>query len=149
MKRQRLQAAAVGGSPDEVEQAFYEALSHADIGQMMACWAEEDEIVCILPAGERLVGPGPIRRAFERLFAKGKLQVRQERVHKLEALASSVHHLTEHVRVLTPQGEQVAWIAVTHVYHKTPQGWRLVLHHASPVSAQDLSGAAKRPPVLH
>lgn len=149
MKRQRLQAAAVGGSPDEVEQLFYEALNNADIDQLMACWAEEDDIVCILPRGERLIGSGNIRRAFEVLWSRLRIQVQTQRVHKVEALASVVHHLTEQVRALTPQGEQVTWITATNVYHRTPQGWRLVAHHASPASAQDLPGAASHPPVLH
>ena len=65
MKRARLQAATVGGTPDEVEQAFYEAMQHAHIDQLMACWAEEDEIVCVHPGGPRLVGPCRIRSAFE------------------------------------------------------------------------------------
>ena len=40
MKRAKLQAAVVGGTPDDIEQAFYEALHNADIEQLMACWAE-------------------------------------------------------------------------------------------------------------
>lgn len=149
MKRQRLQAATVGGSPDEVEQAFYEALNNADMAQLMGCWAEEDEIVCVMPAGDRLVGAASIRKAFEALFARGKIQVRPERIHKIEALASVVHHLTEQVHTHSAAGEQAFWVTVTHVYHKTPQGWRLVAHHASPATAQDRSGAARQPPMLH
>jgi ketosteroid isomerase-like protein len=149
MKRQRLQAATVGGTPDDVEQAFYEALHHADIGQLMACWAEEDEIVCIHPGGQRLIGPGAIRSAFEALFANGRVQVMPERVHKIDALASAVHHLVERVAVMTPQGEQTAWVTATNVYHKTAQGWRMVAHHASPGAAQDSADVGNRPAVLH
>jgi ketosteroid isomerase-like protein len=149
MKRQRFQAATLGGTPDEVEQAFYEALQHADIDQLMACWAEEDEVVCIHPGGQRLIGQGAIRSAFEALFAQGALQVRPERIHKIDALASAVHHLIENVSLLTPQGVQSAWVTVTNVYHKTPHGWRMVAHHASPGAAQDPSDAVHSPAVLH
>lgn len=148
MKRARLQAATVGGTPDEVEQAFYEALHTANLDQLMACWAEEDEIVCVQPGGGRLIGPGSIRSAFEALFAQGGVQAHPEQIHKIDALASAVHHLLERVEVLTPQGPRTAWMNATNVYHKTPQGWRMVAHHASPGSAQEpaLSGHA---PVLH
>lgn len=149
MKRQQLQAATLGGTPDDVEQAFYEALNNADLEQLMACWAEEDEVVCIHPGGQRLIGQGAIRSAFEALFANGSIQARPERVRKIDALASAVHHLTERVAVMGPQGEQVAWVTATNVYHKTPQGWRMVAHHASPGAAQDTPEVSSRPSVLH
>ena len=149
MKRAKLEAATVGGTPDEVEQAFYEALNHADIDQLMACWAEEDDIVCVHPGGQRLIGSGAIRSAFEALFANGNVQATPEQVHKIVALASAVHHLSERIQVLTPQGEQTAWVTATNVYHKTPQGWRMVAHHASPGMAPDSAGPGVRPAVLH
>lgn len=148
MKRQKLQAATVGGTPDDVEQTFYEALNQADITQLMACWAEEDEIVCVHPGGQRLIGPGAIRSAFEALFAAGSVRAVPERVHKIDALASAVHHLTERVTVKAAEGEHNAWITATNVYHKTPHGWRMVAHHASPGTAQDQVDTG-RPVVLH
>jgi len=149
MKRERLQAAALGGTPDDVEQAFYEALQQGDIEQLMACWAEEDDVLCIHPGGQRMIGHGAIRSAFEALFANGTVQARPERVHRIDALASSVHHLIERVAVRTPQGEQTAWVSATNVYHKTAQGWRMVAHHASPGAAQDIPDLPVRPSVLH
>ncbi len=149
MKRARLQAATVGGTPDEVEQAFYDALHHADIEQLMGCWAEEDEIVCVQPGGARLIGAGAIRSAFEAMFSQGAVQARPQHVHRIHALASAVHHLVEQVAVQTPQGERTAWVTATNVYHKTPQGWRLVAHHASPGKPQDGADPAARPAVLH
>jgi len=149
MKRAKLQAATVGGTPDEVELAFYEALNNADIEQLMACWAEEDEIVCVHPGGQRLIGSGAIRSAFEALFANGSVQATPERVQKVVALASAVHHMVQRILVLTPQGEQIAWVTVTNVYHKTPQGWRMVAHHASPGAVQDSPELPGRPAVLH
>ena len=149
MKPARLQAATVGGTPDEVENAFYEALHNADIDQFMACWAEEDEIVCVQPGGTRLIGSGAIRVAFEALFAQGGVHAWPQQVHRIEALASAVHHLIERVAVQTPQGERLAWVTVTNVYHKTPQGWRMVVHHASPGKPQEDTDSATRPVMLH
>ena len=54
MSKARLRAATVGGTPDDVETAFYEALQNADITQLMACWADEDDILCVHPGGPRL-----------------------------------------------------------------------------------------------
>ncbi len=149
MKKAKLQAAIVGGTADDVEQAFYEALHNADLQQLMACWAEEDEIVCVHPGGPRLIGPGAIRQAFEAMFSNGSVQAFPERIHKVESLASAVHHLVEKVEVLTPQGVQKAWVLATNVYHKTAQGWRMVAHHTSPGTADDVADLGRPAPVLH
>ncbi len=149
MKRAKLQAAALGGSPDDIEQSFYEALHNADIGQLMSCWAEEDDIVCVHPGGPRMIGSGAIRAAFEAMFANGSVQAHPERIHKVVSLASEVHHLVEKIEIITPQGARQAWVIATNVYHKTPQGWRLVAHHASPGTANETADVGVKPPVLH
>lgn len=149
MKRAKLQAAIVGGTPDDIEQSFYEALHNADIEQLMACWAEEDEIVCVHPGGPRLIGPAAIRAAFENLFANGGVQAHPERVHKIESMACAVHHLVERVELLASQGVKQAFVIATNVYQKTPQGWRMVAHHTSPGKADDAQDVGVQPIVLH
>ena len=37
----------------DAENAFYEALERADLEAMMSVWAEDEEIVCVRPAGIR------------------------------------------------------------------------------------------------
>ena len=138
MTKAKLRAATVGGSADEIEAAFYEALHKGDIALLMACWADEDELVCVHPGGPRMVGMGAIRAAFEALFAHGTLRVRIDRVHRVESLASAVHNVLEHVEVMLPGGPREAFVIATNVYHKTPQGWRMVAHHASPGTAHEV-----------
>jgi ketosteroid isomerase-like protein len=149
MSKAKLRAATVGGKPDDVEAAFYEALQNGDLTQLMACWADEDDIVCVHPGGARLVGAGAIRAAFEAIFANGGIPARPERVRKVESLASAMHNVLERVDVMTEEGPQRAWVIATNVYHKTAQGWRLVAHHASPGSLQDAEEASGAPQVLH
>ena len=56
MGKAKLRAVALGGSATDIERAFYDALQKADLDKLMACWADEDEIVCVHPGGVRLVG---------------------------------------------------------------------------------------------
>lgn len=149
MKRSKLHAVVAGGSPDDVEQAFYEALQNADIQQLMACWAEEDDIVCIHPGGPRMIGAGAIRAVFEGMFQNGSVQAHPQRIHRVQSLACEVHHLIERVEVITPKGARLAYVIVTNVYHKTPQGWRMVSHHASPGTPNDPDDLSLKPAVLH
>jgi ketosteroid isomerase-like protein len=142
-------AAIVGGSSDEVEAAFYEALQNADLERLMACWADEDEVVCVHPGGPRMVGLGAIRSAFESMFNNGSIRVRPESVRRIDALGSSVHSVRERIELLTPEGPMDAVVIATNVYHKTAQGWRLVAHHASPGSAHEPDDITENAPVLH
>ena len=149
MRRTPLQAASLDGDADEVEASFYDALQNGDIDKLMACWADEDEIVCVHPGGARLVGAGAIRATFEAMFANGSIQARPERVRKVESLASAVHNVLERIEVLTADGPRHAWVIATNVYHKTAQGWRLVAHHASPGTPSEVQEIAEVPQVLH
>ncbi len=140
----------MGGTPDEVESAFYEALQRGDIDQLMSCWADEDDIACIHPGGGRIIGPGAIRASFEAMFAhSGSIPVSPEQIRRVDSLASAVHHVLEKVEIHTPEGPGSAHVLATNVYHKTPQGWRMVVHHASPGTPDDTANGPLAPQVLH
>ena len=149
MRKSKLQAANLEGNADDVEAAFYEALQTADIDKLMACWADEDDIVCIHPGGPRVVGAGAIRATFEAMFANGSIRAWPERVRKTESLASAVHNLLERVEVPSSEGRKHAWVIATNVYLKTAQGWRMVAHHASPATLQEAQEGQDAPQVLH
>ena len=105
-------------SPDEIEAAFYEALQRGDIDKLMACWADEDDIVCVHPGGARLLGAGAIRAAFDMMFTNGSIQARAEKVHRVESLGASVHSVLERIEVLTDEGPRHAYVIATNVYQK-------------------------------
>jgi ketosteroid isomerase-like protein len=149
MTRTAQRAALLAGTPDDVETAFYEALQAGDVERLMACWADEDEIVCVHPGSARLLGAAAIRAAFMAMLEQGGLNVRPAQVVRVQALASAVHSVVEHVRVMLPDGPREALVAATNVYHKTPQGWRLVAHHASTGGLREADAAAPPQHVRH
>lgn len=149
MTKAKLQAATVGGSADDTEAAFYDALQSGDIERLMACWADEDEVVCVHPGGPRLVGLAAIRASFEQMFAGGSIQAFPGQVRRVQSLASAVHNLVERIEVLTADGVRQAMAVATNVYHKTPQGWRMVVHHVTPGAPADLQDFAEAPATLH
>lgn len=147
--KSKMQAAAFGGTPDDIESAFYEALRSGSLEKLMECWADEDEIACIHPGGPRLMGANAIRASFESLFCNGGIQATQAHVSRVDSMASAVHHVLERVEVMTTDGLVQAYVMATNVYHKTAQGWRLVVHHASPGMPDEAQILAQRPKVLH
>lgn len=150
MPKARQHANNLSGTPDEVEALFYEALQLADIEKLMACWADEDDIVCIHPGGPRVVGMGAIRAAFDAIFGhEGSIHVYPESIRRVGTLTAAVHSVLERIEVMTSDGPAKAYVLATNVFHKTPQGWRLVVHHASPGSQDDVQEINQFAQVLH
>ena len=118
----------LNGSAAEVEAAFYEALNRADVEALMLLWAEDEEIVCIHPGGPRLHGHAAIQASWEAILERGGLQIRPSQLYESNNLMSSVHTVIEGV---TSGASEPAHLVATNVYMKTPQGWRMVLHHVS------------------
>ena len=123
----------------DAENAFYEALERCDLDGMMAVWAEDEDIVCVHPAGPRLTGQDQVRESWAQIFSSGP----RARVHITNQVAISgmmlaVHSVHENftlegaARRDTPPLPVVA----TNVYLRTAAGWRMIVHHASPAPAQ-------------
>ncbi|MES2415685.1 MAG: nuclear transport factor 2 family protein [Pseudomonadota bacterium] len=141
---------AAGGSAHDTESAFYEALQSGDIDRLMACWADEDDIICVHPGGGRLVGAGAIRASFEAMFTNGSIQAQAEKVRVVESMGASVHSVLERIEILTEEGPRHAYVIATNVYQKTAQGWRMVAHHASPGTPREMHElSSETPQMLH
>lgn len=136
-------------SPDDVEAQFYEALQQADLETLMAIWSDDDDVACVHPGGPRLIGTAAIRASFDAIFGRGAIDVHPDRVRRLHAHGTAVHHVLERVQVMSDQGLQKAYAIVTNVYVLGPQGWRMVLHHASPGMARELQEISEAPSTLH
>src|SRR5213083_1948118 len=117
-------------SPQDAALAFYQAFEGKDVDAMMATWAEDEDIVCVHPGGPRLVGYEAVRIGWEQLFAgEAKFSFRLDEIVVI-AMQSAVEHVTVG-NDTKPRGAAIA----TNVYLRTPSGWRMVVHHASPALA--------------
>jgi ketosteroid isomerase-like protein len=117
-------------SAEQAEAAFYGAFEKADLGAMMAVWAEDEEILCIHPGGQRLIGMDAVRESWRALFAPGPhMRFRLLDVRVQSGRMLSVHNLYE--RVTVAGQTKVHLLLATNVYVLTPSGWRMLMHHAS------------------
>lgn len=133
-------------SPQEVETAFYEALERGDLEAMMSVWSEDEEIVCILPGGARLTGYARVREAWHHVFDGGtRLQVRLLALSTLPGPFTAVHSVIEQIGIAGDQ-QISAPVAATNIYVRGALGWRMIVHHASPVPPSSIRDT---PPVLH
>ena len=119
-------------SPDDTEQAFYDALARADLEALMALWADDEEIVCIHPGAARLIGHAAIRASWQAVFEQGAVAIFPIQLHVMQNLMTATHSVLEQLRTSPGQAApQDLHIVATNVYVKTPHGWRIAVHHAS------------------
>ena len=122
-------------SPQDAAIAFYQAFEARDVEMMMATWAEDEDIVCVHPGGPRLVGYEAVRAGWEQLFSGNtRLSFRLDQIVVIETVGLALQSAIEHVTVGDDREPRGAAIA-SNVFLRTPSGWRMVVHHASPAPA--------------
>ena len=119
-------------SSDECEQAFYEALEAADADAAVDLWLDDADVCCVHPNGPRLVGHGAVIGSWRAILANGPLRVRAASKKTLETPMIALHNVVEEVLVQQGRSQKIVHVIATNVYVKTPSGWKMVLHHASP-----------------
>lgn len=118
-------------SADDAEEAYYEAIGRGDLDALMAVWADDEEIVCIHPTGQRLSGAAAIRDSWRAIFAGNpRLTVHITQTVRWKSAMLEVHATVETLYVgdePIPHGPMLT----TNVFQRGANGWRLLSHHAS------------------
>ena len=132
---------AIFTTAEDAEEAFYEAIGRGDLEALMNVWADDDEIVCIHPTGQRLTGPTAIRDSWRAIFANNpRLTVRVVASVRWKGVMLDVHSVVETLYLAgepTPHGPMLS----TNVFQRGANGWRLLAHHAS-AAAEGTAGEA-------
>jgi len=145
-------SAKIFPTAQDAEAAFYEALERCDLDGMMAVWAEDEDIVCVHPAGARLTGQDQVRESWAKMFAAGpQARLAIEQQVAISGMMLAVHSVFERFTIPQARPEaQPAPIVATNVYLRTAAGWRMIVHHASPAPAQPPAAPRETgPKILH
>jgi ketosteroid isomerase-like protein len=117
---------------------FYAAFERADFDAMSSVWADDDGVVCVHPAAPPIRGRAAVMRSWLALMADAPYI--QFFLTDVEAtVTDGLATVTCMENVLsagadTPLGVFAGGTAVaTNVFRETSNGWRLWVHHASPV----------------
>ena len=131
----------VFSDPQEVENAFYKAFETADLNAMMQVWLDADYVECIHPMSHRLMGLAAIRESWREIFNNNaNVEFDTVETRCIEHTDLAIHIVNEHLLV---NGSKRIQILATNIYEKTPAGWRMILHHASPAPRE------AEPAILH
>jgi len=112
-----------------VNASFYQAFTHGDLGSMQAIWANEAPLSCLHPGMPALVGRQRVLESWARILE-------QPPPAPMTCSEARVQVLGETALVLCYEssGDNPAHLAATNVFVLEAGSWRLVHHHAGPLS---------------
>jgi len=110
--------------------AFYAAHEARDLDRMAEIWEHSDRVVCVHPGWPILRGWSTVEESWRRIFA-GPGRNQFILTNEIVTVASDTAWVTldENLVDRTATGT----IAATNVYVRSDAGWRLTVHHGSPV----------------
>jgi ketosteroid isomerase-like protein len=137
-------------TPEAAEAAFYAAFEARSLDAMMAVWADDDGIACIHPLAAPLDGRAAVAAGWRSMFeAAGQFRTQIETAHEMREAELVIRIVREYLII----GQETAPrppILATNVYRREADGgWRMVLHHASPLQVGGTPHARTPPVVLH
>lgn len=130
----------------DAEDAFYRAFEEGTVAAMEQVWAEEEEVVCVHPMGEPLLGRVAVLHGWRRVFSTAqrlRFHIVRLAVHTDGTLA--VHWVEEHIHHGADLA-QTALVVATNVYRYSEEvGWKLSAHHGSPAAMVGGGDSGERP----
>jgi ketosteroid isomerase-like protein len=122
----------------EAHAAFYAAFERSDFDAMEAIWADDEGVVCVHPGAEPIRGRAAVMRSWLALMAGAPYiqffltDIQASVVGELASVTCTENVLSAGAD--TPVGVFAGGsAAATNVLRYTSQGWRVWIHHASPV----------------
>lgn len=115
--------------------AFYRAFESSDFEAMSLVWNKDASDICIHPGWEILHGWDEIRESWRAIFAADshlRFQLTEVEVICIGEIARVT--CVENLNSVNDGVTTRARIAATNLWLLTAQGWRLSLHHGSPMA---------------
>ncbi len=131
-----------------VHAQFYAAFEQADYDAMQDLWCTDDGIVCVHPGAQPIRGRSSVMRSWMALMANTPyIQFFLTGVDAVVVGELASVTCTENVLSAAPDTSLGVFAggsaAATNVFRLTPAGWRLWIHHASPVLSASVTDEAE------
>ena len=119
-------------TPQEAEDAFYDALDEGELNQMLSVWAESDDIYCLLPMYPMIQGRQGVADVFTHLFSLGHgVSLSIAHLGWIETDDIAIHQVEETI-LPSPSDTPPPPFYGTNIYRKDKSGWRLIVHQNAP-----------------
>lgn len=123
-------------TPQDAEDAFYDALEDGDLERLLTVWADSDDICCLLPMYPMIIGRDGVADVFTHLFSQGHgVALSIAHLHWIETDDLAIHQIEETIQDPPPGGPPPVPFYGTNIFRKFDTGWRMVIHQNAPTPA--------------
>ncbi|MET9339411.1 nuclear transport factor 2 family protein [Nonomuraea sp. NPDC003804] len=129
---------------ETVNQAFYTAIEDADLDKMTEIWAEDTadgQVSCVHPGWSMLSGRAEVLRSWALIMANTTyIQFVLTDVQTTVLGDVAILTCVENILTAGEEGEAsfaAGKVVASNVYVRSGRGWRLWMHHGSPVLQSD------------
>ena len=131
-------------TPQDAEDAYYDALEEGDLDALLAVWDTTDDIICLLPMHPLAHGRSAVRDVFTRLFARGQgIALSVKHLGWIDAGKIAIHQVEESPQGHAAGGQPPMAVYGTNIYRHGTEGWRLIIHQNAPTAPP----AGRTPPM--
>ena len=117
--------------------SFYESLERFDLPAMKTLWYRGPGVRCIHPGWEAINGYEAIIDSWDQVFRNtGWMRVTPTDVSTWRLGELGLVYCAENITAKHDEEVGVAVTMATNVFRQTEEGWRMVLHHASPAPVE-------------
>lgn len=113
-----------------VDERFYEAHEARDLDAMVDVWEHTDRVACIHPGWPILRGWRAVGESWQRIL-EGPGRNQFIVTNRAVAIDGDLAWVTCDENLVSPGG--TGTVAATNIYARHADGWKLVVHHGSPV----------------
>ena len=122
----------------EANRAFYGAFEARDLTAMGEVWERSNRVAVTHPGWPTLRGFEKVLSSWRAIFANTPyIQFFLTDVHVQVNGEIAVVTCAENILTSVGDTEGDASVVATNVFRRRPDGWRLFVHHGSPVAARD------------
>lgn len=118
----------------EINKNYYKAFENFDFEAMSQIWANTDDVVCIHPGWDILIGWEKVKEGWNKIFMEEtllKFTIRNPNVIIRDRVG--IISCIEEIFISSRETISQTFIATTNLYQETENGLKLFYHHSSPV----------------
>ena len=120
-------------TPQEAEDAFYDALDEGKLEQLLSVWSETDDVSCLLPMQPLIRGRQQVVDLFTHIFSQQqRVPLAIAHLGWIETGDTAIHLVEETILDTPPGAPAPPPFYGTNIYRKEANGWRLIVHQNAP-----------------
>ncbi len=124
----------------EINKNYYKAFENFDLETMSQIWDNSDEVICIHPGWEILIGWDQVLEGWKKIFMEESLlKFTIRNPNTIIFSEFGIVSCIEEIFISTRDSISQTFIATTNLFRQTSRGIRMFYHHSSPVLTQDRS----------